>query len=124
MQNYFRVFYFKKSKAKTKAIATTFKPVFPSSCFQLTSYSLVNLLNEELLLSCSSFFTFHSLLNPLKYVCNLFHSSKTSLTKVSDDFFFCKDNMHLYILILTNISRAFDTFEHILFKKTLIPWIC
>ena len=113
----------KETKAKTKTITATFEPILPSSYFHVISYSQVNLSNEvSSLLLC--LFTTHSLLNPLESVFYSFHSSKTALTKVNNGLPFYKDNTRFQILFLIDISRAFETFEHILLWKPLFPWIC
>ncbi len=66
-----------------------------------------------------SYITDNNLYGPLQSTYKEFHSIETALVKVTNDIICVVDNKILVILILLNLSAAFDTVDHTILLHTL-----
>ena len=61
----------------------------------------------------------HQLTEPLQSAYKSFHSCETALVRVQNDILLAIDNRHCVMLLLLDLSAAFDTVDHEILLKRL-----
>ena len=66
-----------------------------------------------------AYLDFNQLTEPLQSAYKLFHSCKTALVRIHNDILRAIDNRHCVMLLLLDLSAAFDTVDHEILLKRL-----
>ena len=66
-----------------------------------------------------AYLDFYQLTEPLQSAYKSFHSCETALLRVQNDILLAIDNRHCVMLLLLDLSAAFDTVDHVILLKRL-----